>query len=143
MDKTYTCLNEPTPTSPGLSWTPAPKGVASYAVIMHDPDFTRDKGTTDILLWMLWNIPGSATSIPEGMKEGIDMPDGTRQGKNVRNEHIYRGPCASVVSHHFTLELFALDQKLDLPPDASRPDLLKAMEGHVLGKAITIGMFHQ
>src|SRR5579862_2232619 len=60
MAKPYTCLNDPSPTAPGLSWTKPPAGTASYAVLLHDPDFTRDKGTTDILLWMVWNIPGSS-----------------------------------------------------------------------------------
>ncbi len=120
---------------PGLSWTKPPAGTASYAVLLHDPDFNRDKGTTDILLWMVWNIPGSALQLPEGMKEGFEQSNGIRQGKNVRGEVVYRGPCASGNPHHFTLELFALDKTLDLQADATRPDLLKAMEGHVLGEA--------
>jgi hypothetical protein len=41
------------------------------------------------------------------------------------------------------VELYALDAKLDLAPTASRPDLLKAMEGHILSKAVYIGMFHR
>ncbi len=138
----YTCLGEPNPVSPGLDWTNAPKGTQSYAVVMHDPDFTRDKGTADILLWMAWNLPGDSTHLAEGMKEGFEQGS-IRQGNNVRNEHVYRGPCATATSHHFTLELFALDETLNLPATATRTDLYKVMEGHVLGKGVTVGLFHR
>jgi hypothetical protein len=45
--------------------------------------------------------------------------------------------------HHYTFELFALDTKLDLGPDATRADLVKAMEGHILAKAVYVGRFHR
>ncbi|MBI3941035.1 MAG: hypothetical protein HY315_09385 [Acidobacteria bacterium] len=40
-------------------------------------------------------------------------------------------------------ELFALDQQLNLAPGATRADVLKAMDGHVLGHAVLIGLFHR
>ncbi len=43
--------------------------------------------------------------------------------------------------HHYTFELYALDTKLDLGPDASRADVLKAMAGHAIGKAVLEGRF--
>ena len=45
--------------------------------------------------------------------------------------------------HHYTFELFALDSKLELGADASRADVMKAMEGHIVGKAILFGRFHR
>jgi phosphatidylethanolamine-binding protein (PEBP) family uncharacterized protein len=45
--------------------------------------------------------------------------------------------------HHYTFELFALDTKLELGPDATRDDVLKAMQGHILGKAVLEGRFHR
>jgi phosphatidylethanolamine-binding protein (PEBP) family uncharacterized protein len=45
--------------------------------------------------------------------------------------------------HHYTFELFALDNKLDLGPDATRPDVLKAMDGHIVAKAVLVGRFHR
>ncbi|HYU78614.1 MAG TPA: hypothetical protein VEK56_06495 [Vicinamibacterales bacterium] len=44
-------------------------------------------------------------------------------------------------NHHYTWELFALDTKLDLTPEAARADVLKAMDGHILGKAVLVGRF--
>ena len=45
----------------------------------------------------------------------------------------YQGPCAPPgAAHHYVFELYALDKKLDLPNGASRADIEKAMDGHVL-----------
>jgi phosphatidylethanolamine-binding protein (PEBP) family uncharacterized protein len=45
--------------------------------------------------------------------------------------------------HHYTWELYALDTKLDLGPDATRAGLLEAMNGHILGKGVLVGRFHR
>jgi phosphatidylethanolamine-binding protein (PEBP) family uncharacterized protein len=39
--------------------------------------------------------------------------------------------------------LFALDQKLDVPANATRADVMKAMDMHVIGKAAYVGLYHQ
>ena len=49
--------------SPALAWSNAPEGVASYVLIVHDVDAAIGPGTDDILQWMLWNIPPTATSL--------------------------------------------------------------------------------
>jgi hypothetical protein len=37
--------------------------------------------------------------------------------------------------------LYALDTKLDLTPDATRADVLNAINGHILGKGVLMGRF--
>ena len=73
------------------------------------------------------------------------LPDGGVQGKNLRGTNAYMGPGAPATApeHHYTFELFALDTKLDLGPDASRADVMKAIEGHIVGKAVYEGRFHR
>ena len=44
--------------------------------------------------------------------------------------------------HHYTFQLFALDTKLDLGPDTPRADVIKALNGHILGKAVYVGLLH-
>jgi len=50
---------------------------------------------------------------------------------------------------HYTLELFALDAKLDVPAGtpktaaATREAVMKAIDGHALGKAVLVGRNHQ
>jgi len=133
------------PVSPKLEWTYVPANTVSFVLIMHDPDVARNKSTMDMLHWLIFNIPGTARSLPEGVAAGAAGPDGTVQAKNGADVNRYRGPGAPAVGpyHHYTFELFALDMKLDLGADASRADVLKAIDGHILGKAVLGGRFHR
>jgi len=146
IPKPYTCLATPTypdsnSVSPPLQWSNPPKDTASFAIIFHDAEGASAKGTMDTTHWILWNIPGTTTQLPESIPPG-SSPDGIQQGINVRKANGYEGPCAPpVVPHHYIFELYALDQKLDLMAGSTRADLLKAMEGHILGKAIYVGTF--
>ncbi len=130
--------------SPALEWTNVPKDTAAFVLIMHDPDVALRKTTEDVLHWILVNIPGTATKLPEGVPAGPTLADGTLQLKNIMGANAYMGPGAPPGPyHHYTIELFALDQKLDVTADAKRADVLKAMEGHILGKAAYVGLFHR
>jgi Raf kinase inhibitor-like YbhB/YbcL family protein len=131
--------------SPKLEWTNVPNGTVSFALILHDPDVALQHNTDDVLHWMIFNIPGSAHELPEGMPATAQMPDGAIQAKNLRGKVGYMGPGAPPPgpNHHYTFELFALDTKLDLGPDATRADVLKAANGHILGKGVVVGRFHR
>lgn len=131
--------------SPKLEWTHVPANTASFALIMHDPDVAIDKKTGDVLHWLAFNIPGTSTGLPEAVPANATLPDGTIQGKNRSGAVGYRGPGAPAAGpyHHYTLELFALDTKLSLGPDATRDDVLAAMQGHILGKGVLVGRFHK
>lgn len=132
-----------TPVSPALSWVNTPAGTASFALILHDPDAAPQKKIDDVLHWMAFNIPGTATSLPEGINDSPQLPDGTVQAKNFGGKVGFMGPGSRTVYHHYTFELFALDTKLALGPDATRADVLKAMDGHILGKGVVVGRFHR
>ena len=135
----------PNAVSPKLEWSNVPQGTVTFTLILHDPDVALRKNNDDVLHWMIFNIPGSATSLPEGMPATASMPDGAVQAKNLRGAVGYMGPGAPPAGpdHHYTFELYALDTKLDLGPDVSRADVLKAMEGHILGKGVLVGRFHR
>ena len=131
--------------SPALQWTNVPPNTVSFVLIVHDPDAALDKKTTDVLHWMAFNIPGTATGLPEGVPATAMLPDGTVQAKNRRGAIGFLGPGAPAVGpyHHYTFELFALDTKLSLGAEATRPDVLAAMDGHILGKGVLVGRFHR
>jgi Raf kinase inhibitor-like YbhB/YbcL family protein len=133
----------PMPVSPTLEWTNVPMGTQSFVLIMHDPDNALNKGTDDVLHWMAFNIPGTARSLPGGMSADATLPDGTIQAKNLRGTPGYMGPGNAAINpyHHYTWELYALDSKLMLGPDATRADVMKAMEGHTVGKAVLSARF--
>ena len=136
----------PDAVSPKLEWTNVPPNTASFALILHDPDAALQKKTDDVLHWMIFNIPGSARELPEGIPNAsAQLSDGTVQAKNLRGAVGFMGPGAPAAGpyHHYTFELFALDEKLSLGPDATRAEVLNAMNGHILGKAVLVCRFHR
>ena len=133
---------DPMPVSPKLEWTNVPDGTQSFVLIMHDPDNALNGGTDDVLHWIMFNIPGTARSLNGGLPSDAQLPDGTIQAKGIRNVG-YMGPGNAAINpyHHYTLELYALNAKLTLGPDASRADIMKAMDTHTVGKAVLVGRF--
>jgi hypothetical protein len=129
----------------GVTPAAAPEALKSYAVIFHDTENSTQRKTEDTLHWSAFNIPGTATGIPEGLGPG-DLPDGTRNGPGIaagRGTPSFFGPGAGLGPiHHYLFEFYALDTKLDLPANCTREELLKAMDGHVIGKAAYYGRFH-
>jgi len=136
-----------TATSPEITWTNVPAGTMSFVLHMHDLEASRNHTTEDMLHWLVWNIPATETDIPEGVPMGPQLPDGAYQIS--ATGRVYRGPGAPATGprHHYTFELFALDTKIDVQPGTdpfqTRADVLKAMQGHVLGKAVYMGLFHR
>jgi Raf kinase inhibitor-like YbhB/YbcL family protein len=131
--------------SPKLAWTHVPDGTVSFALILHDPDTSLNHTTEEVLHWMIFNIPGTATELPEGVGDQANLPDGSIQALNRAKKVGYMGMGAGAAGpyHHYTYELFALDTKLTLGPDATREDVMKAMNGHILGKGVLEGRFHR
>jgi Raf kinase inhibitor-like YbhB/YbcL family protein len=130
----------------GPNDAPAPDTLQSYTVILHDVENSTNKTTVDTLHWSAFNIPGTAKGLSEGLGSG-DLPDGTRNGPGLANRNgnpaAFFGPGAGPGPiHHYLFEFYALDTKLDLPATASREDLMRAMDGHVIGKAAYYGRFH-
>jgi Raf kinase inhibitor-like YbhB/YbcL family protein len=136
---------DPMPVSPKLEWTNVPPGVVSFALIFHDPDAAPGKMAEDVLHWLAFNIPGSATGLSSGQSADATMADGMIQAKNRGGRVGFMGPGAGAAGpyHHYTFELYALDTKLSLGPDVTRADVLKAMDGHIVGKAALEGRFHR
>ena len=140
----YTCSATPAVVSPALQWTNIPKDAASLTLIFHDPDAHPMKSMWDVTHWIVWNIPATVTQLPENVAAGPKLDNGAVQGKNVRGANGYLGPCPPPGKpHHYTYELYVLDKTLDLGPDASRADVMKEMDGHIIGKAVYAGFFHR
>lgn len=150
----YTCAaTEPPPSgprhistgvSPELQWTNAPAGTVSFVLILHDPDARIPKAPTDITHWIAFNIPANTTMLPEAVAPEMPLPGGGLQGTNITGKAGYQGPCAGPGAfHHYTFELLALDEDLDLPQGATREQIDAAIKGHVLGNAAYVGLFHR
>jgi phosphatidylethanolamine-binding protein (PEBP) family uncharacterized protein len=96
------------------------------------------------LHWLVWNIPGTATALPEGVPQGAELADGMRQISVTGPS--YRGPAAAPTdpAHHYAFELYALDAEIAVRPTPASPAetraaVMAAMAGHVRGKATYLG----
>ena len=116
--------------SPPLTWT-AVAGARSYVVILDDPDAP---GPRPFVHWLIWNIPGAATSLPGGLPGAgrLADPPGAVQGRNDADEIGYFGPRPPSGVHHYRFRILALDTLLAAPPGSDRGTLSGAMSGHVL-----------
>lgn len=124
--------------SPPLSWTGAPPGTKSYALIVDDPD--APSGT--FVHWVAFNIPASEQGMPAGVQHRGDMTEGTLQGRNDFDRLGWGGPSPPPGKpHRYVFKLYALDDKLSLPPGATKAEVERAMRGHVLDEAQLVGRY--
>jgi Raf kinase inhibitor-like YbhB/YbcL family protein len=127
--------------SPAVQWSGAPEGTQSIALIMHDTDLQI--GAEDVLHWAIFNIPATANGLAEGVPTKDKLDDGSQQLTNIGRGQGYFNPCPPPPTvHHYVMEFYALDAKLDAAI-ANRADLLKAMVGHVRAKGTYVGTYHQ
>jgi len=133
----FTCDAGQTNPSPALAWKDAPANTKSFVLILHDPDAPMPGGFTH---WVLFDIPAATMQLPEGFQPGSVGVSGVsgmrRQG--------YMGPCPPSGAHHYHFMLSALDvPTLGLQAGASKAEVEKAMEGHVVGKTELIGVYQK
>jgi Raf kinase inhibitor-like YbhB/YbcL family protein len=102
IPNTFTMAAEGTPVSPKLTCTYVPEGTVSFALILHDPDTALMKKTDEVLHWLIFNIPGAAHELPEGVPARPQLPDGSIQGINQCKKVGYMGMGAAAVGsyHH-------------------------------------------
>jgi Raf kinase inhibitor-like YbhB/YbcL family protein len=134
----YTC--ESRNVSPPLEWGWAPIRTESFALIMDDPDAPVGAWVH----WVIYNIPADAAGLPEGVSREAESSEGIRQGTNGFGEIGYGGPCPPPgPEHRYVFRLYALDAMLDLPPGATKEELLAAIEHHVLARAKLVGRYER
>lgn len=125
--------------SPPFVWQDVPEGTKSFALICHDPDAPLiSPGTYGFVHWVLYNIPASVTSLPEGA-------DGYTKGKNDFGQQNYGGPMPpnGHGPHHYYFWLFALNQALNLAPGLTLWQLLQAIEPHCIGMNRLVGTYER
>jgi Raf kinase inhibitor-like YbhB/YbcL family protein len=123
--------------SPPLAWAGVPAGAKTLALIADDPD--APGGTW--VHWVVYNLPAGSSDLPEATPPDAEVKGGGRQGRNDFRRIGYGGPCPPSGTHRYFFKLYALDAALDLGPGATKAELLKAMEGHILTEAQIIGKY--
>lgn len=124
----YTCDGKDI--SPPLQWSGVPEEAKSLALIVDDPDAP---GKTWVH-WVVFNLPPDVHSLPEHMPTDAKLRNGAMQGITNFGRSGYGGPCPPGGTHRYYFKLYALDTMLDLKPKAKKPDVEKAMKGHILAE---------
>ncbi|MBU1243768.1 YbhB/YbcL family Raf kinase inhibitor-like protein [Myxococcota bacterium] len=142
IPKVHAYKGEGKNTPPRLAWTNVPKGTVELALIMDDPDApTPEPWVHDVL----YHIPVDAT--PDLMViRGASVDSAARftAGANSWNEKDWGGPKPPPGKpHRYFFRLYALDVHLELPPGATKAQLLAAMKGHILGTAELMGTYQR
>lgn len=124
--------------SPLLSWTAPPAGTQTFVLIMDDPDAPRHTWVH----WLVYDIPADASGLPDNLPPKPELETGARQGMNDFHEFGYGGPCPPKgPAHRYFFRLYALDTRLGLLPGALRPDVERAMQGHILAEVELMGLY--
>jgi Raf kinase inhibitor-like YbhB/YbcL family protein len=136
IPKKFTC--DGPDISPALAWSDAPAETQSFALIMDDPD--APAGTW--VHWVLYDLPSNTHELPEGMAKQEQLPNGARQGRNDFRKIGYGGPCPPPGKpHRYFFKLHALDTRLNLKAAATKAEVERAMQGHVLAQGELLGRY--
>ena len=144
----FTCSAPGGGTSPQLSWSGAPPNTQSFVLVEQDPD-TAIPNTH----WLVYNIPASVTQLAQGQPtEQPTLSNGAMQGQDHARGILptfallgYEGACPppGAAAHHYTFQLFALDQMLALQPGATINEVKAAMADHIVGQTELVAPYNR
>jgi len=138
IPKKYTCDGDDV--SPSLSWSGIPEGTKSIALICDDPD--APAGTW--VHWVLYGLSPDSTGLPEDVPTQNVLDNGAKQGRNDFREIGYGGPCPPKgPAHRYFFKIYALDCEIDLDAGATKKELLRAMEGHIIAEGQLMGKYQR
>ena len=133
----YTCEGDNI--SPNLKWDNLPEGTKSLSLIMEDVDSIIGIWVH----WILFNIPADQKELQEDIPRDKVLANGSMQGVTNFESTGYGGPCPRIGTHRYYFRFFALDSVLDIEPGATKEQLLKEMEGHVIATSELMGRYRK
>jgi Raf kinase inhibitor-like YbhB/YbcL family protein len=133
----YTCDGRDV--SPPLSWTDVPSGTRALALVCDDPDAPAGVWVH----WVVYDLPASASGLPEGVPPRPEIEGGGLQGRNDFRKIGWGGPCPPSGTHRYVFTLSALDASTGLAAGVRKAELLAAIEGRVLTRATLTGTYRR
>ena len=126
--------------SPPLAWANSPTNTKSFALIADDPDAPAGDWTH----WVIYDLPPTTAALAEDTLNTPQLRNGAKQGLNDFKKTGYGGPAPPPgKAHRYYFKLYALEAMTGLAPGATKADLLKAMDGHVLGEGQLKGTYQR
>ncbi|MFL5544544.1 MAG: YbhB/YbcL family Raf kinase inhibitor-like protein, partial [Gemmatimonadaceae bacterium] len=115
----------------------------SYALIVDDPDAPDPAKPQRVYVhWVVYNIPASATSLPENATKS-GLPKSAVLGKNDWGNAEYGGPCPPIGRHRYFFKLYGLDMVLTGLSAATKADLERTMKGHIVDTGEIMGTYQK
>ncbi len=137
IPRQYTC--DGVNISPPLEWAGVPKSAKTIAIISEDPD-----APTGVWVhWLLYNLPSENIGLVENLPNTENLKAGGFQGKNDFGKIGYGGPCPPSGTHHYFFKIYAVDGELPLKAGATKAELEKAMEGHIVLQGQLMGLYRR
>ncbi len=151
IPRKYSCTQEDV--SPPITWGDVPEGTVSLALLVDSDQHPGSLWTH----WVLWGIPADARGLPEEIPNAHEAPavgPGAAQGTNDEGKVGWSGPCPGTLklsfqpghgggpikaANSYFFRLYALDTDLDLGPETTKWDFLRAIDGHVLAGGELVG----
>jgi len=134
----YTC--DRANVSPPLRWTGVPAGTKSFAVVAEHPDVPEGSAA----IWVIYDLPGDSTGVPQAVPASESLPGGARQGLNELGTVGYTGPCPEPgIPHHYYFRVYALDAHMKLEPRARKADVFRAMRRYILRVAEVMATYER
>lgn len=131
----YTCGGDDV--SPPLEWSGVPVQAKSLALIADDPDAPMG----DWVHWVIYDISPGLKTLPAALPKTEKLPVSGTQGRTDFGDLGYGGPCPPSGTHRYFFKLYALDTTLDLEAGATKKELLKKMQGHILAEGQLMGKY--
>ncbi len=140
LQSEFTC--EGTDSSPHIGWTDIPSGTQSIVIVAEDLDLAGAVASH----WIVWGLPPDTQEVPAGVSGSDALPAGAVEGVNTSGQTGYNGPCpppkvldssgcrnTGFDSDPYIWNVYALSEVVVLRPNATRDDLLRAVDGSILG----------
>ena len=134
-----------------ITWSQAPEGTVSIAIVLE----SNQNPGAPWSHWVMWGVPADAVGLPADIAKGHEAPSvgpAARQGTNDDGNVGWNGPCPPEVRQQwtsggpledpvkqYTFRVFALDAEITLGPEATKDDLLKAIDGKIIGAGEAVG----
>ncbi len=129
--------------TPELSWSGAPPGTRSFALVVEDPDAPDPRKPQRIWVhWVLYNLPPEVHELAKGL-DSHRLPHGATEGRNDWGHVGWAGPNPPVGEHRYFFRLHALDTVLPAMGEPTRTQLDAAMKGHLLATASLMGTYQK
>ncbi|WP_336987192.1 YbhB/YbcL family Raf kinase inhibitor-like protein [Altererythrobacter aquiaggeris] len=132
LDPCFTA-DEEDAVAPPLEWTAPPAGTQELAIVVED---AHSAGAVPVCHWLVWGLAPQKGMLLEG-----ETPPRVGKNSQKNSEWLLPEVPQDGDAHDFVFQLFALDLPLTLMPGASRAQLVKEMEGHVIAASVLTGTY--